>query len=132
MGLLDQKTSHVVDLEVLPDNTEAQFQIVEADTRVSDKTGREFISGSVELPDHPAVGLVYFTVMGIKEDDEPRKADTMLRRLRIFKQAVGLEPDDQINLDNLIGQTGFAVFGVEDTDTGKRNVIKRFSVSQAN
>lgn len=131
MGLLDQKTSHVIDLELLPDNTEAQFQIVEAETRVSDKTGREFISGAVELPNNPAVGLVYFTVMGIKEDDEPRKADNMLRRLRIFKQVVGLEPDDQINLDSLVGVTGFAIFGVEDTDSGKRNVLKRFSVSQA-
>ncbi len=131
MGLLDQKTSHVADLEVLDNNTEAQFQIIEAEVRTSDKTGREFISLTLELPNNPAVGLVYATVMGLKEDDEPRKADTMLRRMRAFKQAVNLEPDDVIDLNALVGVTGFAIFGQEDTDTGKRTVLKRFSVSQA-
>ena len=131
MGLLDQKTSQVADLEVLDNNTEAQFSIVEADTAVSDKTGREFLKFTLELPNHPNVGYVYATVMGIKEDDDPKKADNMLRRLRMFKQAVGLEPDDPIDLEALIGKTGFGIFGSEDTDTGKRTVLKRFSVSQA-
>ncbi len=131
MGLLDQKTSHVADLTVLSDNTEAQFQIIECSLETGKESGREYIALTVELPNNPDVGIIYATVMGIMESDDARKADTMIRRLRIFKQAVGLEPDDQVNLETLPGVTGFAIFGVEDTDTGKRNFVKRFSVSQA-
>ncbi len=131
MGLLDQKTSHVADLTILSDNTEAQFQIIEISLETGKESGREFFAMTLELPNNPDVGYVYARVMGIMEGDAPGKADTMIRRLRIFKQAVGLEPDDQVNLDTLPGVTGFAIFGVEDTDTGKRNFVKRFSVSQA-
>ncbi len=131
MGLLDQKTSHVADLEILDAGTEVRFGIIEASLEVGKETGREFFNLTLELPDNPNAGLIYTRVMGLLDGDEPRKADNMIRRIRMFKQGIGLDPDDTIDLDSLVGRGGFCILGVEDTDTGQRNTVRRYSVSQA-
>lgn len=132
MGLLDQKTSHVADLEVLDEGTEVQFSIIEASLDTGKESGREFFSLTLEFPDHPNAGLIYTRVMGLLDGDVPRKADNMIRRLKAFKQGVGLDPDDTISgPEALVGLNGFCILGVEDSDTGPRNTVRRYSVSQA-
>lgn len=132
MGLLDQKTSHVADLQVIEAGTEVQFQIVEASLEKGKDSGREFFNLSLELPGNPNASDIYTRVMGIMESDDPKKADNMIRRLRIFKQAVGIGPDDPIeSADSLVGLTGFCILGEEETDTGIRNTVRRYTVSQA-
>ncbi len=131
MGLLDQKTSHVADLVLLDEGTEVQFLIIEASLETGKESGREFFNLTLELPDNPNASLIYTRVMGIMESDEARKADNMIRRLKMFKQGIGLDPDDVIATpEALVGLNGFCIVGVEDTDTGKRNTVQRYSVSQ--
>jgi len=129
MGLLDQKTSHVADLETVPAG-EQQLNIIEAE-EVEFSTGRPGIELVYEIVNHPNAGYVYHRVMGLMEGDSERKADGMLRRMRAFKKAHKFGPDDPVDTDSLVGVTCFAFLNEEDTDTGKRNTIRSFSVSQA-
>jgi len=129
MGLLDQKTSQVPEL-VTATIGEHRIQVVEAE-EVEYQTGRPGLNVVYEIVDTPNAGHVYHRVMGLVEGDDERNADGMLRRIRAFKQAHGFGPDDPVEASALVGLTTFAFLNEEDTDTGKRNVIRSFSVSQA-
>lgn len=129
MGLLDQKTSHIPDL-VTVKRGEYQIQIVEArETEYS--TGRLGVALTFEIIDYPNAGYVYHNVTSPMEGDNKRQTEGILRNMRAFKQAFGFGADDPVDTESLVGLTGFAIIDEEDRDTGKRNVIRSFSVSQA-
>lgn len=130
MGLLDDlDLENVPELEAVPEG-EYEVRIMAADTHVSKTSGQTMIKVVLEIVGQPNADTIYHYITLPQVDDDERKRNGKLRRIKEFLSAFGLS--QQSDFPEWLGQTAWALIGQEADDrTGlPRNVVKRFIESK--
>lgn len=126
MGILDQ-----LDLESVPEvqavaEGEYEVRIMDAGDYVSKASGQNMIKVVLEIVGEPDSDPIYHYITLPQFDDDERKKNNKLRRIKVFLEAFQL--DQHSEYSDWIGQVGWALIGAEtDEQSGEpRNNIKRF------
>lgn len=130
MGVLDNlDLENVPELEVVTEG-EYEVRIMDAGDHVSKNTGNNMVRLVLEILGEPNADTIYHYITLPQMDDDERKRNGKLRRIKDFLAAFGL--DQQSDYADWIGATGWALIGSEEDErTGNpRNNVKRFIVSR--
>ena len=130
MGVLDNlDLENVPELEVVTEG-EYEVRIMDAGDHVSKNTGNNMVRLVLEILSEPNADTIYHYITLPQMDDDERKRNGKLRRIKDFLAAFGL--DQQSDYADWIGATGWALIGSEEDErTGNpRNNVKRFIVSR--
>lgn len=125
--VFDVNLDDAVTPELLPDGTECQFVIVEAKATPEKHmvlVRTNLINAPGEFVKNPLIKLFY-----PKAEDSPEKRNNKLLRLNTFAKAVqaDLTPRGGIDLNTLVGKTGWAIWGVEnDEKYGASNDVRSY------
>lgn len=130
MGVLEN-----LDLDNVPElcavvEGEYEVRIVHAGDHVSKTSGQNMIRLMLEIQGEPDAELIFHYITLPQPDDDDRKRNAKLRRIKEFLAAFG--QDQQSEYNDWIGATGWALIGSETDDlTGSpRNNVKRFIASK--
>lgn len=130
MGVLEN-----LDLDNVPElcavaEGEYELRIVDAGDHVSKSSGQNMIRLMLEIQGEPDAELIFHYITLPQPDDDDRKRNAKLRRIKEFLAAFG--QDQQSEYQDWIGATGWALIGSETDDrTGSpRNNVKRFIASK--
>lgn len=130
MGVLEN-----LDLDNVPELSavaegEYEVRILDAGDHVSKTSGQNMIRLVLEIQGEPDAETIYHYVTLPQFDDDERRKNGKLRRIKEFLSAFGF--DKQSDYADWIGATGWALIGSEmDDRTGApRNNVKRFIASK--
>lgn len=130
MGVLENlDLDNVPELSAVADG-EYEVRIMDAGDHVSKNTGNNMVRLVLEILGEPNADTIYHYITLPQMDDDERKRNGKLRRIKDFLAAFGL--DQQSDYADWIGATGWALIGSEEDErTGNpRNNVKRFIVSR--
>lgn len=130
MGILaDLDLDNVPELVVVPEG-EYELRIVEAGDHISKTTGQNMVRLVLVVESEPNAENIYHYISLPQVEDDERKRNGKLRRIRDFLAAFGLP--QQSEYSEWVGATGWALVGSEVNErTGEPvNSIKRFIVSK--
>ena len=130
MGVLEN-----LDLDNVPELSavaegEYEVRIIDAGDHVSKTSGQNMIRLVLEIQGEPDAETIYHYITLPQFDDDERKKNGKLRRIKEFLAAFNL--DQASEYSDWIGQVGWALIGSETDDrTGSpRNNVKRFIASK--
>lgn len=135
-SLLDQNLSDIPEQTTVPEG-EYEVQVFSADIKTNDK-GSKWLSVGLNILNtgDPNVKDVYHSVFFPREDDDPKRVQGSLRRIKQFCEAFGLRTDRSIRefeanvKEEIIGQSAYALLVVKDDPKyGVGNEVKNFVVS---
>lgn len=127
---LDMALDEVPELRAVPGNREYQLEVVRAEIMESkgEKTaGQKLVLLRFNIMDEEDTKTVTYPIMLpdsslSKEDNNNRK-----RQMKRFLQAIDFPTDRGFNVEELVGETCFAILGETDDPTyGPGNEIKSF------
>lgn len=129
-SFLDVETEGAPEFTSLPDGTEVQLRLLNAEIKNS-KAGDPMLAIRYDVPEYPyAKDINHFIMLPNNDDDAKRKAQKQ-NRLKDWKAAHDLPPTGPISIDDMEGAKAWAILGEEDSqDFGKQNRIKRFVISR--
>ena len=130
MGILaDLDLDNVPELVVVPEG-EYELRIVEASDHISKTTGQNMVRLVLVVESEPNAENIYHYISLPQVEDDERKRNSKLRRIKDFLTAFGLP--QQSEYSEWVGATGWALVGSEVNErTGApTNSIKRFIVSK--
>jgi len=126
MGILDLHLDDVPDLSAVPEG-EYRLRVEQAEVRTSQNTGGDYIYLSFGIVDEPDSFNVSHVLMLPTDKDDDKTRSSRLRRIKQFVEAVGLDPAQPFEVEDLIGLECFAILREEeDEEYGVRNRIRRF------
>lgn len=125
MSILDYNLDNVPDEQTV-EGGEYNVKILSAQPKDS-KAGKPMIAlvlGFTDVPDSKSC----FHYLSLPSDgDEQTAINGKLRRLKNFYEAFGVDYSGPVEMDNLVGETAFAIVDEEENEEfGARNNIKRF------
>jgi len=126
IGLANKGISTETDPEVLEADTECEIRITDVGVD-TDKNSHAYFLPRFEPTEHP--DAKDFTKFFHIPDDwmDAKRMKSSKNAIRKFAEAFGFDPDEDLDTDNLIGLTGWAILGVEeDAQYGDKNYVKRF------
>lgn len=126
MPFLELDLSDTKETELIPADTEVKLRVVSVKQDL-DKNGNAYIMPLLEPVEYPYANLMnYF--MGLPHPEmEARQLNATKLKLKSFFDAVGVDPNG-VDLENLRGEECWAIVGIEDSDYGRQNKVKRFVV----
>ena len=126
LDLTDQNVNESQDPVAMAANTEARIRIV-AIKQDTDKNSNPYILPRFEIIDEPlAKEFTKFLHLPNPEMTE-KKLNACKNNLRHFFAAFDVDTSGPIDLDNLIGEEGWAILGLETNEQfGEQNYVKRF------
>ena len=124
-SILDINVEDVAELQVIPDGEEILLQIDDAEVRKS-KKGQDMLVVRFSAPEHEDTRSImeYFILPHEYEDDLERKKGSQ-RKIKRFCEAFSL-PLDKLDIEGLVGETGYAVVKVEEYEGDESNKIRKF------
>lgn len=130
MGLLDLHLDKVPDQKPVPGGEEYKLTIKTIEQKDS-KAGDPMLSAMFTINDQPDAPPVFQNFMLPKKDDDKTIKNMKLRRIKEFIIAIGRDPAEPIELDDLPGEGFWAILKRDDDATfGDRNIIGKF-INQA-
>ena len=134
-SFLDLNLDQVTEPKVLDADREYQLKIENVEIKESkgEKTaGQSMIMLRCSAQDEPDTQGIFENIMLPSQQLDDDKNMQRKRQLKRLVEAIGLDPARGFNIDELKGETFWAVLGVEDdAQFGKRNVIKRYMAPQS-
>lgn len=130
MGVLEQfDYENVPELSAVTEG-EYEVRIVDAGNHVSKTSGQNMVRLLLEIQGEPNAETIYHYISLPQYEDDDRKRNSKLRRIKEFMAAFGFPKDSDFN--EWIGATAWALIGQETDDrTGSpRNSVKRFIASR--
>jgi len=125
MSLIDLHLGDVPDQEPVPAG-EYTLRVANAELRNSEKTGGQYLYVLCEIEGEPNAFPVSHVLMFPSVQDDEVTKNNRLRRIKKFIAAIGLDPTQPFEVEDLIGQTFNAILDVEESDDyGTKNRIKR-------
>lgn len=125
MSILDYNLDNVPDEQTLEPG-EYQVKILSAKSKDS-KAGKPMIEVALGYPDHEDAKSTFHYISLPSEDDDQTKTNQKLRGLKNFYEAFNVDYSGPVDMDNLVGETCFAIINEEEDETyGARNNVKRF------
>ncbi len=131
MSFLNVNLNDVKDLVALPDG-EYELRLYKAELKTVEKVdsvafGAEMINMAFDVPSETDAKDISHTLWLPKASDSEKDQQNALRRLKYFCDAFGIDYSSGINLDEIIGATGWALLKTESSDEyGDQNRIRRF------
>jgi len=126
MGFLEgMNFDDVVEPKAVPEG-EYELRITEV-TQDNNKNNEPYIMPRFDIVSEPTAKTVSkYMALPIPTMDEKRLNQTKLNLKRFF-EAVGIDASGGIDLDQLVGETVWAILGLEvDDEYGEQNFVKRF------
>ena len=126
MGFLEgMNFDDVVEPKAVPEG-EYELRITEV-TQDNNKNGEPYILPKFDIVEEPTAKTVTkYMALPIATMDEKKKNNTRLRLKRFF-EALGIDASAGVNLDELAGETVWAMLGLEDDEEyGESNYVKKF------
>lgn len=126
MSILDINLSNVPDEPVLQPG-EQTLNIVAVETRVSERSGKPYISVIMKSTTDKFAKSVFHVLSLPCETDTPEEVDAKRRRIRTFVKGMGLSTDvSSINTEEWLGREITVILATEvDEQYGERSVVKR-------
>jgi len=123
LSFMDVNLDEAVELETLPDGTEAQLEI----RAVDPNDEKNYCRLTCGVLNHGMVKTISHFLFFPKDDDTNEKKNNKLLGLRTFFNAIGVSVSEFVaNPDCLVGMTYWAILREEDSDEyGKQNSVKR-------
>ena len=128
MSFLDLNLNDVPELEVLADG-EYELRVTGAELKSysNAKGAGQFISLSFDCPAEPNSKGIYHTLFLPNPGDDEKKRNNALRSIKYFCDAFGVDYSQGIDIEGLVGVTGWAILKTESSeDYGDQNRIRRF------
>jgi len=125
LGNLDD----VPDLGTVPDGTEAQLQIssLEVRSQKPEKGTGKFVMATFDIVGEPNTKRISHVMMLPAEGDDEKKRNSRLRAIRTFYEAFAIPTSGQVNMEDYVGNTGWAILAEEeDKDYGMQNRVRKF------
>ena len=128
-SILDMNFEDVYDFETLPDGEEVQLRVAKAEVYRKEGGTRANLHIIFEEPSNERIQDIH-VYMGLPNpDDDAKLANKMKLRIKAFYEAVGADLSGPIDLQDLTGETLYAIVGEEDDpEYGRRNFIRSFQV----
>lgn len=129
-SFLDLNLGEVPDLRAVPGDREYQLQVIGAKigTSSGEKTrGQQYVLIRFKILNEESTKSVTYPIMLPSREEDKETNDNRKRRMKSFVQAIGWDPSGGFNIDELEGETCWAILTVEeDAQYGERNNIQRF------
>lgn len=131
MGLLDLHLDKVPDQKPVTGGEEYKLTIKTAEQKASSSSGKPMLAVMFLINDHPDAPPVFQNFMLPEKEDDKAIKFMKLRRIKEFVIAMGRDPSEAIELDDLPGEDLWVILK-EDSDAtyGDRNIIGKF-INQA-
>jgi len=130
MSFLDVDVSDAIEPKAVPGEEEYEVRIVSIDQRIN-KSGNPFIFPRFDIPTEPSAKDFTKYLPLPHSDMTDKQVNNTKWGLKSFFDAFDVDPSGQIDLEDLIGKTAWAILGVsEDEEYGEQNFIKRFVVGK--
>ena len=112
--------------KVVPADEEYKLRIISAVQDI-DKNQHPYILPRFDVADQP-FSKDFTKFIGLPHSELDEKAMVRARsNLRIFLECFGLPTSGQLPIDDMIGKTGWAILGIEETEQyGEQNYVKKF------
>lgn len=106
---------------------EYQLRIIDCSEPKEDKNGNMYIMPRLEVVDVPTgKDFTYFLGLPSSEMDA-KQLNKCLVKLKNFGIAFGVDMSRQVDVEELVGLTGWAILGVESNEQyGDQNYVKKF------
>jgi len=127
MSLLELNLSDAQEPKVVDANEEYNLRIIDC-TKDKNKKGNDYLLPRFEVVDEP-LAKDFTKYIGLPHDEETEKQQNRTKwNLRTFFECFGVDHSRPVDPeDDLVGQTGWAILGVEDNEAfGEQNYVKRF------
>ncbi len=126
MSFLEMALNDVPEIDAMPEG-EYQLRIMSAEVKTSQKTGGNYLGVRLEVVDEVAKDINHVIMLPASSMNEK---ETILakNRLKYFYDAFGIDyTGGSVNLEAVVGLTGFAMLTVEESDQyGRQNRVKQF------
>lgn len=126
MGILDDlDLENVPELQAVPEG-EYEVRIMDASDYISKASGHNMIKVVLEIVGEPNAETIYHYITLPQVDDDEKKRNGKLRRIKEFLTAFDLP--QQSEYSDWVGKTAWALIGqeVDDRTGSPRNTVKRF------
>ena len=130
MSMLDIDVSDAEEPKAVPGNEEYRLTIISMRVAV-DKGGFDFVLPTFDIPDEPLAKpftkYLRLPTPKLREEKGEKAFKTAAWNYKLFLQCFGMDPGRKFEADEMVGNTGWAILGVEETDEyGDQNFIKKF------
>jgi hypothetical protein len=126
MGFLGQDLDNVFEPKSMKEG-EYQLRVLDAQTKTSQKTGGEYISAKLEIVGEPEAKDINHVMMLPTANDDIKQKNKRLSNIINFFKACGLDPAKVDNVQELVGNTCWAILGEEvDPEYGTQNRVRKF------
>lgn len=131
MGLLDLHLDKVPDQKPVPGGEEYRLTIKTIEQKDSQKSGDPMLAVMFTINDQPDAPPVFQNFMLPVKDEDKATKNMKLRRIKEFVVAIGRNPAEAIELDDIVGEELWAILRHDTDETyGDRNIIGKF-INQA-
>lgn len=126
MSFLEMALNDVPELDAMPEG-EYQLRILGAEVKTSQKTGGNYLGIRLEVVDETAKDINHVIMLPTSNQTE-KETIVAKNRLKYFYDAFGIDySGGSVNLESVVGLTGFALLTVEESDQyGRQNRVKQF------
>lgn len=132
-SILDFNVGEYRKFDVMPDDSEVQVVIKKAEIKKSQK-GNTMIHLVLEVINEPSIDDIHCYVNWpdkARRDEDPKSFAKAVNRVIELREAFSIPAGEMDVTRDLPGQVAWAILGVDETDKGQRNTIKRFTHSAA-
>jgi len=112
--------------KAVPADEEYKLRII-AVTHDMDKNQHPYLLPRFDIVDQP-LSKDFTKFIGLQHDDMSEKERVRARSsLRVFLECFGLPTSGQLDVEDMVGKTGWAILGLEDNKQyGEQNYVKKF------
>lgn len=126
-SVLDYNLTDIPD-EAPVEPGEYEMKVLSATHKISSTSGKPMVEVVLGVSEEPNARSVYTYLSLPAEKDDTKAINGKLRRLRSFYDCFAVDYEGgSVELDNLIGETGFCILSEEDDpEYGASNSVRRF------
>lgn len=133
-SFLDLNLDDVPELKVAEANREYELKIEAAEIKESkgDKTaGQNMLNIRCSIPSEPDTQQVFEIIMLPSKDADEEQNNQRRRQMKRFVEALGWDLSRGFNIEELVGETFWAILDIEQYQGEDKNRIKRYLAPQA-
>lgn len=134
-SFLDLNLSDVPEPRIVDGGREYKLKIENVEIKESrgEKTaGQKMLSIRLSIVDEPDTQGVFENIMLPSDQMDDDQNNQRRRQLKRLVEAIGWDASRGFNIDELVGQTFWAVLDAEESDQyGKQNRVKRYMAPQS-
>ena len=129
-SFLDLNLGEVPDLHAVPGDREYELKVTDAKIGTSSgakTSGQQYCLVRFDILNEPDTKSVTYPIMLPSPEEDEEKNNNRKRQMKTFLQAIGWDVSQGFNVEELVGETCWAILGVSDSPQyGESNDIKRF------